>query len=293
MSWEVDKEYLESEPQYKPDPPEPFSLWKKTRWYIVVGVVCFIFGFSCNACHSNEVVQKNRELVQTNQKLKKELENASSEKANVKVPVSATESIKPSKEAAPVTQASAANEDSSYEHNEFYDLVESSTFKDSIGYNTVVHKVLAKQDVSVSATLLAYGTDGNVIGKSSDDIILTKGEYNFFRYSIENDISSATIHLKAQAEEDSFMVGARKAVEMVQYNQNGKDLYITFKQNVDKLGTFAKFKLLFYKDDKIVDTEDGYFNIYAKNMIGKGDTDVAEIWVYGTDYDRFEYIYEP
>jgi hypothetical protein len=196
-------------------------------------------------------------------------------------------------------ETSAPNEpaeekaENTYEHNEYYDIVETSSFQNSIGTTIVIHKVLAKKDVSVSATLLAYGSDGNVIGKSSDDIVLTAGQNNFFRYSFEGDISSASIQANAQAKKDSFMTGERNAVEMVQYNQSGDDLYITFKQNVDELDYFAKFKLLFYKGDKIVDTEDGYFNIYAENLNGNGATDVAKIWAYGIDYDRIEYIFEP
>lgn len=190
-------------------------------------------------------------------------------------------------------ESTAEKTENTYEHNEYYDIVETSTFQNSIGYTIIVHKVLAKKDVTVSATLLAYGADGNVIGKSSDDIILTAGQNNFFRYSFEGDISSASIQANAQAKKDSYMTGARNGVEMVQYNQTGDDLYITFKQNVDELDYFAKFKLLFYKDDKIVDTEDGYFNIYAENLNGNGATDVAQIWAYGTDYDRIEYIFEP
>ena len=89
------------------------------------------------------------------------------------------------------------------------------------------------------------------------------------------------------------MTGERNTVEMVQYNQTGDDLYITFKQNVDNLDYFAKFKLLFYKDDKIVDTEDGYFSTCVENLNGNGATDEAKIWAYGTDYDRIEYIFEP
>ena len=89
------------------------------------------------------------------------------------------------------------------------------------------------------------------------------------------------------------MTGERNTVEMVQYNQTGDDLYITFKQNVDNLDYFAKFKLLFYKDDKIVDTEDGYFSTCVENLNGNGATDAAKIWAYGTDYDRIEYIFEP
>ena len=188
---------------------------------------------------------------------------------------------------------SAEKTENTYEHNEYYDIVETSSFQNSIGTTIVIHKVLAKKDVSVSATLLAYGADGNVMGKSSDNIVLTAGQNNFFRYSFEGDISSASIQANAQAKKDSFMTGERNGVEMVQYNQTGDDLYITFKQNVDELDYFAKFKLLFYKGDKIVDTEDGYFSTYAENLNGNGATDVAKIWAYGTEYDRIEYIFEP
>ena len=183
--------------------------------------------------------------------------------------------------------------ENTYEHNEYYDIVETSSFQNSIGTTIVIHKVLAKKNVSVSATLLAYAPDGSVIGKSSDDITLTEGKYNFFRYSFDGDVSSAQIQANAQAKNDSFMTGERNAVEMVQYNMSGDDLYVTFEQTGDELGSFAKFKLLFYKGDQIVDTEDGYFNIYAENLNGKGSTDVASIWVYGTDFDRIEYVYEP
>ena len=107
MSWEENKEFTESKPQYEPDPPKPFSLWKKTRWYIVVGVVCFLFGLSCNACRSNEIVKTNRDLVQSNQKLRKELENAAAETVIVTVPVNVTESIKATEKAAPEKKETA------------------------------------------------------------------------------------------------------------------------------------------------------------------------------------------
>ncbi len=183
--------------------------------------------------------------------------------------------------------------ESTYEHNEYYDIVETSTFQDAIGYTVVIHKVLAKKDVSISGTLLAYSSDGNVIGKSSDDITLTEGKYNYFRYSFDGDISNADIKPSAKAKEDSFMTGERNAVEMVQYNRSGDDLFITFEQTADEAGSLGKFKLLFYKGDKIVDTVDGYLSIYVENLTGKGSTDVASIWVYNKDFDRIEYIYEP
>lgn len=183
--------------------------------------------------------------------------------------------------------------ENTYEHNEYYDIVETSSFQNSIGTTIVIHKVLAKKNVSVSATLLAYASDGSVLGKSSNDIVLTAGQNNFFRYSFDGDVSSAKIQANAQAKNDSFMTGERNAVEMVQYNMSGDDLYVTFEQTGDELGSFAKFKLLFYKGDQIVDTEDGYFSTYAENLNGNGATDVAKTWAYGTDYDRIEYIFEP
>lgn len=187
----------------------------------------------------------------------------------------------------------AESSENTYEHNEYYDIVEMGAYKNSIGSIFVVHKVLAKKDVLVSGTLLAYDPDGNVIGKGTDDITLTEGQYNFFCYYFDSDITNAKFQANANAKQDSFMTGERNAVEMVQYNQSGNDLYITFRQLTDEIGSFAKFKLLFYKDDSIVSTEDGYFSIYAENLNGKDSTDVAEIWVYGIDYDRVEYVFEP
>lgn len=194
------------------------------------------------------------------------------------------------------TEMSVSNEpaeENTYEHNEYYDIVETASFQNIIGSTIVIHKVLAKKDVSISATLLAYADDGSVIGKSSDDITLTEGKYNFFRYSFDSDVSNASIQANAKAESDSFMAGERNAVEMVQYNQSGDDLYITFEQISDEVDAFAKFKLLFYKGDQIVETEDGFFNIYAENLNGKGSTDVAKIWAFGIDFDRIEYVFEP
>lgn len=89
------------------------------------------------------------------------------------------------------------------------------------------------------------------------------------------------------------MVGERNAVEMVQYDISGDSLYVTLQQTGDSLGAFAQFKLLLYKGDTIVDTEENFFKISAQNLNGKGSTDVAEIWVYGVDFDRVEYVYEP
>lgn len=191
------------------------------------------------------------------------------------------------------TTAAPAVEES-YEHNSNYDVVEKATYKDSVGYTHVIHKVKAKKDVSISATLMAYDANNNVIGKSEDRITLTTGQNNFFEYTFEPDISKAKITAQMEVENDSFMDGPRNAVQMVKSNKTGDDLFITFKQVTDELGSLAKFKILYYKGGKIIDAEtNGYFEIYAKNMKGKGSTDVAKVWVYDIAYDKFEVCFEP
>ena len=218
--------------------------------------------------------------------------------ANESSPV-ADESNKETAQAESAAESSADSSnapeqtENTYEHNAYFDIVEAASYRDSIGTTHVIHKVLAKSNVTISATLLAYGTDGNVLGKGTDEIILTEGKYNYFHYLFDSDISNASFRINATPKNDTFMIGERNAVEMVQYDISGDSLYVTLQQTGDSLGAFSQFKLLLYKGDTIVDTEENYFNISAQNLNGKGSTDVAEIWVYGVDFDRVEYVYEP
>ena len=219
--------------------------------------------------------------------------------ANQSTPTAADESNKEAAQAEPAAESAADSSnapeqtENTYEHNAYFDVVEAASYRDSIGTTHIIHKVLAKSNVTISATLLAYGPDKSVLGKGSDEIILTDGQYNFFHYIFTNDITNASFQVNAAPKNDSFMAGERNAVEMVQYDISGDSLYVTLQQTGDSLGAFSQFKLLLYKGDTIVDTEENYFNISAQNLNGKGSTDVAEIWVYGVDFDRVEYVYEP
>ena len=190
-------------------------------------------------------------------------------------------------------ESSKAADEGTYEHNAYYDIVETASYTDSIGYTHVIHKVLAKDDVRIDASVIAYGKDDSVIGKSTDTITLTKGKYNYFSYSFEKDITNARLDATTKAKADSLLTSERNGVEMVKYDIQEHNLYITLKQVTDELGSFAKFKLLYYKGDKIVGCDDGYFNIYAQNLNGKDSTDVAELLTYGNEFDKVEYIYEP
>ena len=219
--------------------------------------------------------------------------------ANQSTPATSDEFNKDASQAEPAAESAADSSnapeqtENTYEHNAYFDIVEVASYKSSIGSTHIIHKVLAKSNVTISATLLAYGTDGNVLGKGTDEIILTEGKYNYFHYLFDSDISNASFRINATPKNDTFMIGERNAVEMVQYDISGDSLYVTLQQTGDSLGAFAQFKLLLYKGDTIVDTEENYFSVSAQNLNGKGSTDVAEIWVYGVDFDRVEYVYEP
>ena len=180
-----------------------------------------------------------------------------------------------------------------FEDNSYFEITEEASFKNSIDYTILVKKILARKDCYVEATIIAYNAKGDVIGKSSSEAILTAGEANFFRFSFEQSISKATLEISFSVSDDYWLAGPRDAVELVKHNRSGDYLYLTFKQTKDDLGGFAKFKLLLYKGNKIVGTEEGYFSIYAENMTGKGATDVAQLWVYGEKFDKIEYIFEP
>lgn len=102
MSWEVDKEYTESTPQYQPEPP----FWKKTWKYFVVGVICFSIGFSISNNRSKYFVKRNQTLTTENHELKETIrkyERTPAETVLVPYTVLVTEAVKESKEIAPVT----------------------------------------------------------------------------------------------------------------------------------------------------------------------------------------------
>lgn len=183
-------------------------------------------------------------------------------------------------------------QENTYEHNEYYDVVQEGKYKNSIGTVYIVHKVLAKKDVSLSASAIAYDSNGDVIGKSTDEICLTAGQTNYFEFHFDEDVSSENIEIKVNVEKDSWPAGPRNAVKLVKWNQKGDNLYITVEQT-DKLGVFAQIKVIMYKKGEIVKTESGYIDVYAEGLNGIGSTDVIDFWMYKVKFDDIELIYEP
>ncbi len=210
--------------------------------------------------------------------------------------VESADSIAVSEEAEAVSETESETEEAqeeTYTSNQYFDVVETGTYKNSIGYTHIIHKVLAKQSVAVSGTVIAYDENNAIIGKSSSDITLTEGDYNFFEYSFDGDVSNANLQVTANTKSSSIFDGDADAVELEAWNVSGSDLYLTLNQVKEDLGGFAQFKLLYYKDGEIVHTDTGYFSIYAKNLNGVGTSDVASVSVYGFEFDDLEYIYEP
>lgn len=186
-----------------------------------------------------------------------------------------------------------STKEESYYENDTFEVVYKTLYNDILGYSTIVHKVHASKSKHIEATVIAYDLDGNVIGKSTDEVELTEGEYSALCYRFTNDVSNATFEVKVKIDEPSFMIGDRDAVELVTYNSDDYHLYLTFKQVSKNLGEFSRFRLLYIRDGEVVGDDEGYFSVYAENLNGVDTTDVAKILGCTESYDYIEYFFEP
>ena len=174
----------------------------------------------------------------------------------------------------------------SYDSNSYYDTIEAGAYKDMLGYTHIVQKVLGKKEGTVEGTVIAYSPDGDVIGKDSNAIHLT----------FNADLMDAKFSTSVETKEDLFTHdGDSNAVKMVDHSVVpdiiGAKVYVTLEQ-VGNIGSHSRYKLIFYKDDKIVNTSDGSYSIYATKLTGVGSTDIVEITVMSADFDRVEFFYE-
>ena len=153
----------------------------------------------------------------------------------------------------------------------------------------------AKQSIAIDASAIANSSDGNVLGKSSDDTVIAKDGYCYIKFSFDGEVKKGTlnetINVTPVTNEAKYTFNA---VGMTKWNRVDSDLYVTFKQITDKIGDFSKFKLLLFNNGDLIYSTDGYFSVYAENLNGKDSTDVASLWVYSIgDFDKIEYYYEP
>jgi len=223
-------------------------------------------------------------------------------------------------EATTTTTTEATTEtttESTYEENEYYSLVEKGNYSSSSTYQYVIHKITAKKDCKISATAVVYDKNGSVIGKDEDEIVLVKGKNNYFKFLFSDisakELSNATIEYSSvlkkdlsdsnraedreifkslHSEDDDIDVDI---IQMTDESHKKNKLFITLSFVWGEMSYFDKYKILFYKKDKIVGCQDGYINVHAENIKAIGDKEVVEIWVPSSakGFDRIEYIFEP
>ncbi len=190
-------------------------------------------------------------------------------------------------------------EEQTLENNNYFVGLETLNYPLGSG-GVMIVKVRGKQNCKAKLELTLFGEDDRVLTILDDTITLTEGEENYFSYVLDPDSLSLEdgekwrLESSFTATEDFTPEGQRKAVELENYNMSGDNLYLTFKQTGDEVGYLSKFKLLFYKDDQLIHSDDEYFCMYVDGLVNKGDTDIAELYMYrGKDFDRLEYFYEP
>lgn len=189
---------------------------------------------------------------------------------------------------------STDNTAESFKSNDFFEVVDICYLEGRFS-NSLIIKISGKSDAQIKSSAVIYDASGNVIGKKSNTILAVGYRDNYFNFDISDnfDYKTGRIEITATAKpvsekyENEFT-----AVIMEKCNISDNYLYVTVKQEADKIDTSGEFKFIFYKDGKIVGTDTEY--LYSSKLNGNGSTDVVEIWLYGkNDFDEVEFIYEP
>lgn len=176
-----------------------------------------------------------------------------------------------------------------YESNQYFDVVDSYTYKNG-KYTYIIDKIIGKQNNKhIDLTMLIYDKNGDVVDKCTPDVIVNNGQYNFITYYIEAD--DYDHHSISYTASSSWHGGDPDSVKMVKYSKKNSKVLITFEQT-GEIGSFAEFKLLFFKGDELVYSGSWYFDVYVKQLNGVGSVDVAELSI-SKDFDTIEYYYGP
>lgn len=183
--------------------------------------------------------------------------------------------------------------------DEYFEVADIQRYQDSFGGTTVIRKILAKQDGALISNASLPGTEGQSAGKASDRIVLSEGEYNYFRYYFPEGIPEDAEPEFSENRSTANGIGAKAAVELVEWKLEDHELFLTVRQTAEPLSQEAKFKLLFYLDGMLVGDEFGYFSMNTDALTGTGSEAVIPIMVFDMhdgseyDYDDIEFFYEP
>ena len=177
--------------------------------------------------------------------------------------------------------------------NSDYTVLNTYSYVDSIDYKHIIYVVEGKKTTDVSLRVTIEDKKGNILDTRSDDISLTKGKKNYFHIITDSrNISPDSKYTVKQKSSSSFWSGADNSIEVVKYNHNDDDFFITVKQVKEDMGQYARIKVLFFYNGALVDSEEGYYSVYAEDLDHKGDTDVIKFWIYGTKYTDVEFFLE-
>ena len=265
---------------------------------LIAGTSALLLTFGAVGCSSSES-SSSLSIKESSVKMESKTELSETETATTEEP---TEQAEQETEPATTTAQETTEPETeppteqpeTYESNSYFDVIERGSF-DKYGRTYIIDKVTSKKTGSVSATVIAKGPDGAVIGKSEDTIYLTEGNNNYFSYSFSSDVSNATFDITLKNNDDSWFDshGDANAVEMTSWNAVDNHIYISVSRVKENIDSSAKFKILYYNAGQLVDVDDGYISIFAENLTGVGSTDVIEESAYGIEYDNIEFIYEP
>ena len=179
------------------------------------------------------------------------------------------------------TTTTTAEDSGDISDNKYFKRLFDAAYETIIDTCVCVELVEAKQDCTAKKEIVMKDSDGNVVFKKDDTIALTAGSRNYFSIVVPNDIpSDATVNVRYGFSEKNPFNGDI-CVEMSDYNCVGNRLYVTFKRIDGEFGALPYYKLICFKDGKLVDTADGF--IETSELANVGDESIASVYLYNSE----------
>ena len=176
---------------------------------------------------------------------------------------------------------------------DYFEVTDTLTYQNSFGETVLVRKVLAKQDAALISTASLTNGSGQSAGNPTDRIILSEGEYNYFRYIFPEGIPDGAAPEFSEFRSVEPARGANHAVELAEWKLEDHDLKMTVRQTAEPLSRESRFKLLFYKEGSLVGDEYGLFSLNTDALQGSGSEAELDLMLLETDFDDIEFYYEP
>jgi hypothetical protein len=198
------------------------------------------------------------------------------------------------------TTAADPNAEPDYNNNDYYDITDTAIFKETYFNSSkcksfVVHRVDAKKDAFAMGTATAIAADGSELETvDSERIVLTAGEINYFLYCFTNDVTGLELKEKLTIADAEITDEERKAITCEGCTRSGRTMRMALKRKENgQVNSYSRFKILFLKNDKVVDATSGFISVSA-GKLQRGETSAdVDLTVYACDFDGIKFIYEP